>query len=73
MGLVTRRGATVLIYEPGTQGNPRADANMLQCQGCTATHFLVLPMPVDKFVKQMKAFDVLHADCLPRPGLDRAR
>ncbi len=64
-GLVTRKGAEVLIFQPGAPGNPRADAHMLKCSGCQGTHFLELPMRVDEFVRRGKLYEKEHQTCTP--------
>ncbi len=38
------------------------------CLRCTDTHTLTLPMPIDEFAKETKAFNYLHRNCKATQG-----
>ena len=65
MSLSTRKGAKVLIFEPGAVGNPRTDAHMVKCSACQGTHFLPVPMLLTEFVRRLKLLDQEHRECKP--------
>lgn len=65
MSLSTRKGAEVLVFQPGAPANPRTDAHMVKCSACQGTHFLPLPMPLSEFVRRLKLLDQEHRKCKP--------